>query len=254
MRGGGVVKLPALIGVLFIGWCWARPGGPLSARLSRTMAALGATGCLLAVIGLVSGLNWQFLGGLTNPGVVVSWLDPATAAGRGLANAAHGVGWASHTVVLVRVTRAGALVVAAAAAAWLFVRARPGQEVVALGWSLLAFAVLGPVVWPWYETWGLVFLACAASVAPGSPDEGTSSVLRVVVVLTTIACFADVPHPGLLTGGDGTLVWSCWAALTAATAAFMLRRFVLPFRRQRRTRPSWAPSTPASVGTGSPDG
>jgi hypothetical protein len=237
------IKLPALIGVLFIGWFWARAGAPLSARLARSGAALAITGGLLAVIGLVSGLNWQFLGGLTNPGVVVSWLDPATAAGRGLANAAHALGWAAHTAVVVRVTRVVALSAAAAVAAWLFVRTRRGQEVVALGWSLLAFAVLGPVVWPWYETWGLVFLACAASVA-ATTNAGTSWVLRVVMVLTTIASFADIPHPGLLTGGDGALVWSCWGVLAAATAVFVVRRLVLPGRLASRLRPAALPTRP----------
>ena len=53
----------------------------------------------------------------------------------------------------------------------------------ALGWSLLAVVFLGPIVWPWYETWGLVFLALAADVWSR----------RVVLVLSTVACFATVP-------------------------------------------------------------
>ncbi len=53
----------------------------------------------------------------------------------------------------------------------------------ALGWSLLAIVFLGPIVWPWYETWGIVFLALAA-------DAWSR---RVVLVLSTVACFATVP-------------------------------------------------------------
>ncbi len=53
----------------------------------------------------------------------------------------------------------------------------------ALGWSLLAVVFLGPMVWPWYETWGLVVLALAA-------DTWSR---RVVLVASSVACFATVP-------------------------------------------------------------
>ncbi len=62
----------------------------------------------------------------------------------------------------------------------------------ALGWSLLAVVFLGPIVWPWYETWGIVFLALATDVWSR----------RVVLVLTAVGCFATVPAHVTATTAD----------------------------------------------------
>jgi hypothetical protein len=62
----------------------------------------------------------------------------------------------------------------------------------ALGWSLLAVVFLGPIVWPWYETWGLVVLALAS-------DQWSP---RVVLVLSVVGCFATVPAHVTATAAD----------------------------------------------------
>jgi alpha-1,6-mannosyltransferase len=86
----------------------------------------------------------------------------------------------------------------------------------ALGWSLLAFVVLGPVVWPWYETWGIVFLAVAA---------GTLA-RRVILILSAVGCFATVPsHLALTTPGAASL------ALGLALVSIALLVFVLLSKR-----------------------
>jgi len=180
----------------------------------------------MVAIAAVSGLGWRWVSGLSNPGVVVSWLDPATAVGLLLAHAASALGYGGHQTAVVDGVRDAALVLAAGLSLYLLVRSERRGEVQALGWSLLAFVVLGPVVWPWYETWGLVFLAVVAD----------GWVLVVVLVGSLVACFADMPSPGLLTDANAVLVALCWAAVVGVTGLYAFRRIPSVVRWGARLR------------------
>jgi hypothetical protein len=172
--------------------------------LPRVGAALVIAVAVMALISAVSGLGWHWINGLSNPGVVVSWLDPATAVGLALGHVASFLGLGQHSAALVHGARDASLVLAAVISAGLIVRSERVGPVRALGWSLLVFAVLGPVVWPWYETWGFVFLAVVA--------EGWT--LRIVLILSAVACFADVPAARFL--GPPAIPFSpssCWVGL-----------------------------------------
>jgi alpha-1,6-mannosyltransferase len=125
---GAQVKVPCFLGIVFIGWDWAR-----SRASARRRAGY--------------------------------------------------VGGAPPTHALVMASRAVALGVAAVIVAVLVVRTERYGMARALGFSLLAVVFLGPIVWPWYETWGLVFLALAIDVWSR----------RVVLVASAVACFATVP-------------------------------------------------------------
>jgi hypothetical protein len=75
------------------------------------------------------------------------------------------------------------------------------------------------VIWPWYETWGFVFLAVVA--------EGWT--LRLVLGLSAIACFADVPGARFFDPTDPLLALVCWACLVGAVSAYVMVRL----------RPTW---------------
>ncbi len=157
------VKVPALIGALFIGWWWSEGAPSWRDRLPRhrrrhrhhwrrwwrSSAWPPDSG-------------WHWLDGLSNPGVVVSWVDPVTAVGLTLSHAAGALGLGTHATAYVQVCRAAGLALAAVISVRLVSRTDQIGALPALGWSLLAFVVLGPVVWPWYETWGFVVLAVMA--------------------------------------------------------------------------------------------
>jgi hypothetical protein len=83
----------------------------------------------------------------------------------------------------------------------------------ALGWSLLAVVLLGPIVWPWYETWGIAFLAVAA-------DRWSR---RWTVLLSVVACFATVPTGVKLSGGGSLIVVLGLSTLAAVTLAIISR-------------------------------
>ena len=83
------VKVPALIGALFIGWWWSDGAASWRQRAARVAGAVLIAVALMVVIGLASGLGWRWLDGLSNPGVVVSWVDPVTAVGLALSHASQ---------------------------------------------------------------------------------------------------------------------------------------------------------------------
>jgi len=209
------VKVPALIGALFIGWWWSDEAGSWRARATRIVQAVLAVAVLMVLIGLWCGLGWRWLGGLSDPGVVVSWADPMTAVGLALSHVAGALGLGHHASVFIQCARVVGLAVAACVSVVLLLRDR-ADKVQALGWSLLAIVILGPIVWPWYETWGFVFLAVIAE----------TWTLRLVLTLSAIACFADLPGIRYYQSNDPVIAVLCWAALAGAVIAFGLLRLL----------------------------
>jgi hypothetical protein len=74
--------------------------------------------------------------------------------------------------------------------------------------------VLGPVVWPWYETWGFVFLAVIAE----------AWTLRLLLALSAVACFADLPSIRFFETTNPPLAIVCWTLLVGMTIAYVLLR------------------------------
>jgi hypothetical protein len=129
------IKVPAGLGVLYIGWEW---------------------------LSIVSGLGWGWVANLETPGTVRSWLAPTTGIGLGLSGIMHAIGWQVSTAGVLSVTRVLGFAIAGAAAIYLFTISDRIGGLKALAISLLLFVVLGPVVQPWYLTWGLLLLAPVA--------------------------------------------------------------------------------------------
>ena len=102
------------------------------------------------------------------------------------------------------------------------------------------FVILGPVVWPWYETWGFVVLAVVA--------EGWT--LRLVAALSAVACFADVPAARSLGASNPGLTVICWVVLVGAVAAYATVRLVPSLPRLEFPAWSRAPGAPRSTLSG----
>ena len=102
------MKIPALIGVVLIGWWWSEAASSWPKRIPKMAIALLTAAGLTALLSALSGLGWRWLDGLSDPGVVVSWLDPATAVGLALSHLAGLLGGGPHPVAFVQVSRGGA--------------------------------------------------------------------------------------------------------------------------------------------------
>ena len=113
---GATVKLPALVGVLAIGWVWVDRGAPRAARLRRLGTSVGIGVATVALTGLLAQLGWGWLWDVSGPGAVVSWLDPATALGLVANHLGSALGLGAHQAGSVRAARALALVVTLLAA------------------------------------------------------------------------------------------------------------------------------------------
>jgi hypothetical protein len=157
------IKAPAVLGVIYIAWEWLGPNLPVRMRL-RPLAIAGLlTASILGALTLVSGLGVRWVTNLSTPGTVRSWAAPATGLGMGLAELAHAVGMNVSTDTMIGLTRLLGMAVAGALIVWLLFNADRIGWLKALGYSLLAVVVLGPVVQPWYLTWGLLLLAPVAT-------------------------------------------------------------------------------------------
>jgi alpha-1,6-mannosyltransferase len=233
------VKIPALIGALFIGWWWSDEAANWRQRLPRVAGAIFIAVAMMATIGFFSGLGWRWIDGLNSSVAVVSWVDPVTAVGLSLSHLSSAVGFGAHQQAYVESARAVGLGLAAVASVGLILRSGRMDSVRVLGWSLLAFVVLGPVIWPWYETWGFVFLAVVAE----------AWTLRVLLALSAVACFADVPSVHSYETSNPLLAITCWSVvlgLIVAYAAVRLLPALLPLAKQTRQEVTTCAGDPTS--------
>jgi hypothetical protein len=158
------IKVPALVGAVFITVAWARAERDRSAQI-RFVAACAAI--VIVVLGLVTlasgvGLGWLSTSLFSTPAKVRLAITPATAVGYTVAKllGLASIGVDAHS--LESAFSAVATVLAAAAGLWLLYGVRVSRLVAPLGACLVIAAAGGPAAWPWYFSWGLVLVAACA--------------------------------------------------------------------------------------------
>ena len=218
---GAAVKVPALAGVVYIGWEWLGPYRSVRERIRPVVTAMLLALAVMEVLAILTGLGWGWVAGLSNPDTVRSWMDPATAIGLFAGHVVAALGLGHHTHVLLTLARGTGLFIAALVSLRLLLRADEIGPLRALGWSLIAIVVLSPVVQPWYAAWGFVFLAPVV----------VGNVRRIVVVASGIACFVGLPGGRVLVSELGRANPLLTAVFSAALLALGLMAL-----RPRRTR------------------
>ncbi len=222
---GAAVKVPALIGAVYIGWEWLGAGRTWRERLRPLGTAMLIALGVMASLSELAGLGWGWISGLSNPDTVRSWLDPATAVGLAAGKLAELVGLGGSAHALLTVARGGALVLAGALSLRLLLRSERIGAIRAMGWSLVAIVLLSPVVQPWYLSWGFVFLAPIA--------EGR--VRRLILICSGIACFVGLPGGRVLVD---EIVIANPVLVALASAALVGVAFALVRPRLRRHLPT----------------
>jgi hypothetical protein len=183
------VKAPAALGIVFIGWSCL--GEREDGRQRRVVGAAIATAigvAVMAALAQVTGLGWGWIKGLSNPGAARMWLDVPTGLGMFFGKVIYFIGLHGLTTDAISLTRTAGLVLAASIVLYLLMHCERIGLVRALGLSLLAVAILGPAVQPWYLTWGLIVLAPIAS----------SRTLAAIVAGSAFSCFLGVPIGAVL--------------------------------------------------------
>ncbi len=153
------IKVPAAIGIVYIAWDWAGPGADWGRRARMAVRAGLVTVAVMGFLSLVSGLGWGWIANLGTPGTVRSWMAPATGIGLLISGGAHVIGLGVGLGGVLTMTRAIGLLAAAAIAVYCLLNHEKMGLLQALGITMLAFVLLGPVVQPWYLTWGIIIVA-----------------------------------------------------------------------------------------------
>jgi hypothetical protein len=180
---GAMIKIPAFIGVIYIGWGWLGDDATPRARIRPTVVAGGLAVVIMAAVSQMVGLGWGWVTALGNTATVRSWIDPPTAIGEWSARLFVALGLGDHQHVMLTLARDLGLLLAAAIALHLCWRAKGPATMRAMGLTLLAVVFLGPTVQPWYVAWPIVILAVVAEHR-----------LRVlVIVLSCVSCFFGLP-------------------------------------------------------------
>jgi hypothetical protein len=153
------IKVPAAIGIVYVAWDWAGVDVSWRQRLAPLFRAGLITVAVMGFLSLVSGLGWGWILNLGTPGTVRSWMAPATAVGLAISGSAHVVGIGVSLAGVLTLTRALGLLAAALIALYCLRHRERLGLLSAVGISMMMFVLLGPVVQPWYLTWGIVILA-----------------------------------------------------------------------------------------------
>jgi len=198
------IKVPAAMGLVYVAWDWAGPGVSWRERVRPIIKATLIALTVMAAFSLVSGLGWGWIANLGTPGTVRSWMAPATAVGLVISGAAHVVGIGVGLGGVLTITRLLGLMAAAGVAVYCLKHSERLGTLNALGISLLAFVLLGPVVQPWYLTWGIILMApvvtgrmrtlCLAlsMVAPFIGLTGGASLLNQLVNTNPVSMVAAI--------------------------------------------------------------
>ena len=177
------VKSPAALGVLFLGWVWAGPDAPTRRRVGHTALAGLIALATMEVASLVSGYGWGWVSTTTTAASAFTGVTPINVVARAASVLTHVLQVPVSTVHLHPVFEVLGLLVAAYVVYWLLRRAPHDGVVRCLGLALLVLALLSPIVWAWYVTWGVVVAAAAAV---------TTRMRTALIVISTFWAFAGV--------------------------------------------------------------
>src|SRR5579862_3749000 len=229
------VKVPAAIGVLYIGWEWMGRGVPVRARIRPLVTAGLISALVMGTLSLVTGLGWSWVLNLATPGTVRSWVAPATGVGIVLTDVAHFLHVMVPLHTMLSGTRLLGLGVAAGVGVWLLLHVDRVGTMKAMGLTMLLVVALGPVVQPWYLSWGLVLLAPVAF----------GRVRTLIVGFSVASAFIGLPGgkqlvTDLLAANPLTVavaLLACLAILTVPLTPFD-REQLLPRWRRRSGEPA----------------
>jgi len=170
------VKSPAALGVVFLGWAWAGPAASIRRRLMHLLAAGLIALCTLEVISAVSGTGWGWLHTSTAADKSFTFVTPVGAVSRAVSGAARIVDLHISVLGARTVFSLVGLIGAAVIGLRLLVGSTESTIPRNLGLTLLVVALLGPILWGWYLTWGVIVLAPTA----------TGALRRIVIAISTV--------------------------------------------------------------------
>ena len=156
------VKSPALLGVLFLGWVWAGKEASIRRRIGHTAAAGLIALATMEVVSLISGTGWGWIRTTSTADSSFTGVTPINVVARSVSILSHIVQVPVSLLAVRPIFMVLGLLIAGYVGYRQLLRSPKDGYVQCLGLTLLVLALLGPIVWSWYVTWGLIVLAPAA--------------------------------------------------------------------------------------------
>ena len=158
-----LVKVPAEIGVLYIGWRWLGDSKPFKERIRPVVSAFLISGIVMELVARITGLGWGWILALSTPGQVRSPAVPATALAYWLQDIVHLGGIPAGLGGFLTLTRLLGFAVSGLGALYFLTRSSYYGSLKAIGYTFLVVTLFAPVIQPWYIAWGLILLATVPS-------------------------------------------------------------------------------------------
>lgn len=153
------IKLPAALGLVYLGWCWDGVVASARRRIITTAGVLFSSVCAIALGCVVMGMGPGWLTALTSTGKVNDTYSPTTKLGFSISELLAAVGVNVDGATLTAGVRALGLLAVVFLALIVMLRSPRIGVVRATGIMLVAYVLLGPVIWPWYLAAGFALLA-----------------------------------------------------------------------------------------------
>ena len=153
------IKLPAALGLVYLGWCWDGAVATTRRRIMTTSAVVGSAIAAIGVGCVVMGLGPGWLTALTSTGKVNDTYSPTTKLGFSISEILAAIGIDVDGATLTSGVRALGLLAIVVLALIVMLRSPRIGVVRATGIMLVAYVLLGPVIWPWYLAAGFALLA-----------------------------------------------------------------------------------------------
>jgi hypothetical protein len=153
------VKLPAAVGLVYLGWTWSGPLAGFGRRVLDTVRVVALAAAGIAVACVVAGIGIGWITALESTGKVTTTFSPTTKIGYSIGEVLTWVGLPVDPSTVAAGWRLFGLAVTAALGLFLMLRSPRIGLIRATGFMLVAYVLLGPVLWPWYLPAGFAVLA-----------------------------------------------------------------------------------------------
>jgi alpha-1,6-mannosyltransferase len=218
------VKSPAALGVLFLGWVWAGPGASVMKRIGHTLGAGVIALATMEVVAVASDTGWGWLRTTTAADKSFTAVTPVNATAKALSGAARLVDLHVSVLGLRTVFTVTGLVCATVIGICFLLKAPESGLQRNLGLTLLVVALLGPILWNWYVTWGVLVLAPVAA----------GTLRRLVIAVSTFEILVGLSSVKNLT----TTLWQAGLLPDMILVAVIFAIVIMPLGQFSRTRPT----------------
>lgn len=153
------VKLPAAVALVYLGWTWPGALAPFRRRIVTTAGVMLTAAAGIAVACVAAGIGIGWITALESTGKVTSTFSPTTKLGYSIGELLALAGLPIQPSTVAAGWRLFGLAATAVLGLVMMLRSPRIGLVKATGVMLVAYVLLGPVLWPWYLPAGFALLA-----------------------------------------------------------------------------------------------